>query len=171
VYVSLVSIKFFRRSCGLRKVWYDTNECLAATLDGQLFVTRVTRRVLLTEQELLSHPKHPRWPLVFSGVCVARSLVFNVLFNRSLIVPLSIFFFFAIVLSALLRFMGFGYTFCIFKLVLCFVLDDSFFHSLFLLYHSKRTPSFFQCNHLPLYFIICMFILVVIIATWLLMYR
>jgi hypothetical protein len=39
---------------------------------------------------------------------------------------------------------GFGYTFSIFKLVLCAVLDDSFFHSLFLLYHSKRTLSFFQ---------------------------
>jgi hypothetical protein len=76
VYVSLVSIKCFRRSCGLRKVWYDTNECLVVTLDGQLFVTRVTRRVLLT---------------VFSGVCVARSLVVNVLFCRSLIVLLSFF--------------------------------------------------------------------------------
>jgi hypothetical protein len=91
VYVSLVSIKCFRRSYGLRKVWYDTNECLAATLDGQLFVTRVTRRVLLMEQELIAHPKHPRWPPVFSGVCVARSVVFSVLFCRSLIVLLSFF--------------------------------------------------------------------------------
>ena len=164
MYVSLVSIKCFRRSCGLKKVWYDTNECLAATLDGQLFVTRVTRRVLLMDQELLSHPKHPRWPPVFSGVCVARSLVFNVLFYRSLIVPLS-FFFFAIVLSVLLRFTGSGYTFSIFNIFLCVVLDDLFFHSLFLLYHYKRTPSFFQCNHLPLYFIMYLFVLVVIIAT------
>ena len=76
MYVSLVSIKCFRRCCGLRKVWYDTNECLVVTLDGQLFVTRVTRRVLLT---------------VFSGVCVAWSLVVNVLFCRSLIVLLSFF--------------------------------------------------------------------------------
>jgi hypothetical protein len=90
--VSLVSIKCFRGSCGLRKVWYDTNECLAATLDGQLFVTKVTRRVLLMEQEFLSHPKHPRWPPVFSGVCVDRSLVFSVLFCRSSIVLLSFFF-------------------------------------------------------------------------------
>ena len=169
MYVSLVSIKCFRRSCRLRKVWYDTNECLAATLDGQLFVTRVTRRVVLMDQELLSHPKHPRWPPVFSGVCVARSLVFMCCFvDRWLSLVL---FLFAIVLFVLLRFTGFGYTFSIFKLVLCFVLDDSFFHSLFLLYHSKRTPSFFQCNHLPLYFIICQFVLVMIIATWLLMYR
>ena len=90
--MSLVSIKWSRRSCGLRKVWYDTNECLVATLDGQLFVTRVTRRVQLMEQELLSHPKHPRWPPVFSGVGVARSLVFSVLISRSLIVLLSFFF-------------------------------------------------------------------------------
>ena len=80
MYLWLVSIKYFRRSCGLRNVWYDTNECLAATLDGQLFVSSVTRRVLLMEQELLTHPTHPRWPPVFSGVCVARSLVFNALF-------------------------------------------------------------------------------------------
>ena len=31
---------------------------LAVDLDGQLFVTRVTRRVPLVEQELLSHPKN-----------------------------------------------------------------------------------------------------------------
>ena len=31
--------------------------CLAADLDGQLFVTRVTRWVPLVEQELLPHPK------------------------------------------------------------------------------------------------------------------
>ena len=55
---------------------YDTNQCLVAILDGQLFVIRVTRRVLLMEQELLAHPNHPRWPPGFSGVHVARSLVF-----------------------------------------------------------------------------------------------
>jgi hypothetical protein len=91
VYLWLVSIKYFRRSCGLRNVWYDTNECLAATLDGQLFVSSVTRRVLPMEQELLTHPTHPRWPPVFSGVCVARSLVFSLLFYSSLIVLLSFF--------------------------------------------------------------------------------
>ena len=55
-------------------------------------VTRETRRVLLMEQELLAQPKHLRWPPVFSGVCVARSLVVNVLLYRSLIVLLSFFF-------------------------------------------------------------------------------
>jgi hypothetical protein len=92
VYVSLFSIKCLRGSYGLKKVWYDTNECLIATLGGQLCVARVTRRVLLMEQELLAHRKHPRWPTVLSGVCVARSLVFSVLICRSLIVLLSFFF-------------------------------------------------------------------------------
>ena len=57
--------------------------CLAADLEWQLFVTRATRRVPLVEQELLPHPKHIRSPPVFSGVRVARSLVFSVLFCRS----------------------------------------------------------------------------------------
>ena len=75
--VWLLSIKCFRGSCGLRKVWYDTNECLAATLDGQLFVTRVTRRVLLMEQKLLSHWKHPRCLPVLVG-SVLLDLYFSV---------------------------------------------------------------------------------------------
>ena len=73
---------------------YDTTQmsatCLAADLDGQLFVTRVTLRVPLVEQELLPHPKHLRSPPIFSVVCVTRSLVFSVLFCRSLFVLLSL---------------------------------------------------------------------------------
>ena len=65
--------------------------CLVAEHDGQLLVTRVTRRVPLLEQELLPHPNHLRSPPVFSGVRVARSLVFSVLFCRSLFVILSLF--------------------------------------------------------------------------------
>jgi hypothetical protein len=41
--------------------------CLAADLDGQLFVTRVARRMPLVEQELLPHPKHLRFPLFLVG--------------------------------------------------------------------------------------------------------
>ena len=124
----LVSIKCFRESCGLRKVWYDTNECFVATLGGQLIVTRVTRRVLLMEHELLAHSEHPRWSLFFIGVRVVQCLVFMcccpfILFR------------FVILLTVLI-------TFSIFKLLLCIVLDDSFFHSLFLLYHSN-TDTFF----------------------------
>ena len=39
------------------------------------FVTRLTRRVSLKEQELLTFPKHMSSPPVYSGVHVTRSLV------------------------------------------------------------------------------------------------
>ena len=49
------------------------------------FVTRLTRRVPLVEQELLTLPKHLSSPPVFSGVRVTRSLVLYVCFvNRCL---------------------------------------------------------------------------------------
>jgi hypothetical protein len=44
------------------------------------FVTRLTRRVLIVEQELLTLPEHLKSPPVFSGVCVTRSLVLYVCF-------------------------------------------------------------------------------------------
>jgi len=44
------------------------------------------------EQELLSFPEHMSSLTVFSGVRVARSLVFCVVFCRSLLVLLSFFF-------------------------------------------------------------------------------
>jgi hypothetical protein len=44
------------------------------------FVTRVTRRVPLEEQELLTLPEHLSSPSVLSGVCVTRSLVLYVCF-------------------------------------------------------------------------------------------
>jgi hypothetical protein len=44
------------------------------------FVTRLTRRVSLVEQELRTLPEHPSSPPVFSGVRVARSLVLYVCF-------------------------------------------------------------------------------------------
>ena len=44
------------------------------------FVTRLTRRVPLVEQELLILPKHLSSPPVFSGVRVTRSLVLYVCF-------------------------------------------------------------------------------------------
>jgi hypothetical protein len=39
------------------------------------FVTRLTRRVSLVEQELPTLPEHLSSPPVFSGVCITRSLV------------------------------------------------------------------------------------------------
>ena len=64
------------------------------------FVIIVTRMVPLVEQELLTLPEHPRAPLVFSEVRVARSIIFCVMFCRSLYVFL-FFFLLAIVLSVL----------------------------------------------------------------------
>jgi hypothetical protein len=44
------------------------------------FVTRLTRRVPLVEQELLTLPEHLSSPPVFSGIRVTRSLVLYVYF-------------------------------------------------------------------------------------------
>jgi len=60
--------------------------------------TRVTRRVILVEQELTG----------FSGVRVVRSLVFYVVFCTSLVVPLP-FFLLVIVLYVLIRFTATDY--------------------------------------------------------------
>jgi hypothetical protein len=46
------------------------------------FVTRLTRRVPLAEQELPTLPEHLSSPLVFSGVRVTLSLVLCVMFCR-----------------------------------------------------------------------------------------
>jgi len=80
------------------------------------FVTRLTRRVPLVEQELLTLPEHLSSPPVFTGVRVTRSLVLYV-FCRSLFVLLY-FFLLAIVLSVLLRYTDSGCSFGIFKLFL-----------------------------------------------------
>ena len=70
------------------------------------------------EQELLTLPEHLSSRPGFTGVRVVRSLVFCVVFCRSLFVLLFFFFFFVIVLSVLFRFTDFDYLFGIFKLFL-----------------------------------------------------
>ena len=55
-------------------------------------LTRITRRVSLVEQELLTLPEHPSSPPFFIGVRVTRSVVFCVVFVISLFVLLSLFF-------------------------------------------------------------------------------
>jgi hypothetical protein len=50
------------------------------------FVTRVTQWVPHVEQELLTLPEYLSSPPIFSGVCIARYLVFCVMFCRSLFV-------------------------------------------------------------------------------------
>jgi hypothetical protein len=71
------------------------------------------------EQELLTLPERLSSSPIFSGVRVTQSLVFCVMFCRSLFVLLS-FFFLTIVLSVIL-FTDYDYPLGIFKLVLLFV--------------------------------------------------
>jgi len=78
-------------------------------------VARVTRRVPLVHQELLTSPVHLSSPPVFSGVRLSRSLVFCVVFCRWLFVPLSCF---PLIFSVLLVFSYSDCTFGIFKLFL-----------------------------------------------------
>jgi hypothetical protein len=60
---------------GDRKIFeVMTSTLLNGTL-GYRFVTRLTQRVLLVEQELLTLPEHLSSHPVFSGVRVTRSLV------------------------------------------------------------------------------------------------
>ncbi len=53
---------------------------LSSFMTYHRFVTRLTRRVSLVEQELLTIPKHLSSPPVFSGIRVTRSLVLYVCF-------------------------------------------------------------------------------------------
>jgi hypothetical protein len=77
------------------------------------FVARLTGQVPLAEQDLLTLPEHMSSPPVFNEFRVTRSLVFCVMFCRSLFVlfPLTI------VLSVLL-FTDSDYPFGFFKLFL-----------------------------------------------------
>ena len=80
------------------------------------FVTRLTRRVPLVEEELLTLPEHLSSPPVFGGVRVTRSLVLCVCFVDPCLSFCA--FRLAIVLSVLLRFTDYDYPFGIFKLFL-----------------------------------------------------
>jgi hypothetical protein len=82
---------------------------LSSFMTYHRFVTRLTRRVSLVEQELLTLPEHLSSPPVFSGGRVTRSYVLLI------VVCPFILFLLAIVLSVLLRYTDFG----IFKLFLC----------------------------------------------------
>jgi hypothetical protein len=71
------------------------------------FVTRLTRRVSLVEQELLTRPEHLSSTPVFSGVRVNRSLIF--MYFLLIVVCSFVLFLLAIVLSVLLRHTDSGY--------------------------------------------------------------
>ena len=77
-------------------------------------VTRLTRRLSLDEQELLTLPEHLSSPPVISGVRVTRSLVLCVCFE--IVVCPFVLFILATVLSVLLRFTASDYPYDIFKL-------------------------------------------------------
>ena len=80
-----------------------------------VFVTRLTRRVPLVEQELLTLPEHLSSPTVFTGVRVTRSLVLYICFVDRCLSFCT--FFLAIVLSVL-RYTDSDCPFGIFKLFL-----------------------------------------------------
>jgi hypothetical protein len=71
------------------------------------FVTRLTRRVLLVEQELLTHPEHLSSPPVLSGFRVTRSLVLCVCFADRCM-SFCTFFFWPLFLFVLLRYADSG---------------------------------------------------------------
>ena len=81
------------------------------------FLTTLTQRVSLVEQELFTLPEHLSSPPVFSGVRVSRSLVWYVCFIDRCFCPF-VLFLLAIVLSGLLRYTDSDYSFGIFKLFL-----------------------------------------------------
>jgi branched-subunit amino acid transport protein len=100
------------------------------------FVTRLTRRVSLVEQELLTLPEHLCSLPVFIGVHVIRSVVLYVCFvDRCL--SFCNYFLLAIVLSVLLRYTDFDYPFGIFKLVV--------------LLNEGLLKNFISCNYLMLH--------------------
>jgi ribosomal protein S26 len=77
------------------------------TFPHSWLVARITRRVPLVEQKLLTLPEDMSSPPVFSVVRVTRSLVLCACFFRSLFVLLY-FFLLIIVLSVLLRYTDYG---------------------------------------------------------------
>jgi hypothetical protein len=81
-------------------IWGESWLFLLLILAG--FLTRVTRRISLVEQELATLPEHLRSPPVFSGVRFARSFVFCVLLDRCLV--FFVLFLLVIVFSVFLRF-------------------------------------------------------------------
>ena len=73
------------------KTIIDVYWCVSRFPCQTMFVS-FNRRVSLVEQELLTRPWHLSSPLVYSGLRVARSLVFCAVFCRSLLVLMSFFY-------------------------------------------------------------------------------
>ena len=103
-----------------------------------LITPRLTRRVPIVDEELLTLPEHLMSPLVFSGVLVTRSLVLCVCFvDRCL--SFCPFLLFAIVLYVVLfRFTDIDYPFGIFKLFLTYEINCIIFNMFVIIKCSKR---------------------------------
>ena len=95
----------------------------------------------LVKQELFTFPEHPSSALVCSDVRVARSLVFCVMFCKSLFVPFHL----AIVLAVLVLFTDSNNPFGIFKLFIN-SLPMSRKRIMASHYNSLRIVFFFQIN-------------------------
>jgi len=96
--------------------WLTVMEYLVSVWLITGFETRLTRRVSLVEQELLTLAEHLSSPPVFSGVRVTRSLVLYVCFKDRCLSFCT--FSMAIMLSVLLRYTDSDHPFGIFKLFL-----------------------------------------------------
>ena len=93
----------------------ESGQQLPTTIYASCFSTNALTEVvaglnILVEQELFTLPEHPSPYVIYCGVCVVRSLIFCVVFCRSLFV-LSPFFHLVIVLSMLLQFEVSDYPF------------------------------------------------------------
>jgi hypothetical protein len=108
--------KFYGRHHGYVALVVNTSRSFPHSRLITGFVTRLTRRVPLVEQELLTLPVHLSSPPVFSGVRVTRSLVLYVCFVDHCLSFCT--FLLAIVLSVLLQYTDSDYPFGIFKLFL-----------------------------------------------------
>ena len=80
------------------------------------FVTRLTGRVSLVEQDLLTVPKHLSSPSVFSGVRVTRSLVLYIYMYVCRSFFFLLYFFLSAIVFSVLRYTDSDYPFGIFKL-------------------------------------------------------
>ena len=76
----LIEIKFLDNDHGYVPLVVNTSRSFPHSRLITGFVTRLTRRVLLEERELLTLPEHLSSPPVFTGVRVTRSLVLYVCF-------------------------------------------------------------------------------------------
>ena len=83
-----------------------------------LYIARIYIYILSVLDLIYVHIWVPDFTPGFGGVCVARSLIFCVVFGRSYICPFVLFFLSVIVLSVLLRLTGSDYGFDIFQLFL-----------------------------------------------------